>query len=54
MIDHIADLLIGYATDVALIAASRRSRAARLIRIAIGLVVVALIAGLIYITARYS
>lgn len=54
MIDHIADLLIVYATDVTLALASKRSRTVRLIRIVIGLVVVALIAGLIYITVRYS
>ena len=50
MIGEIVDLLIDYA----LTAAPRRSRTARLIRVAIGLVVVALIAGLIYITVHYS
>ena len=50
MIGEIIDLLF----DCALTAASGRTRTARLIRIAIGLVVVSLIAGLIYLTVRYS
>lgn len=54
MIDVLIEFFLFASTDVAIDKASKRYRWARILRTIMGLLVVAIIIGLIYITVKYS
>jgi threonine/homoserine/homoserine lactone efflux protein len=54
MIDDLADLAVAAVADVAIDKAAKRHRWVRILRACIGLVFIALVVGLVYITFKYS
>ncbi|MDO9393748.1 MAG: hypothetical protein Q7T42_07235 [Methylotenera sp.] len=54
MIEDIAEIAVAVSTDIALDKAAKRHRSARIVRAIIGLLFLALVVALIFVTFKYS